>query len=52
MFMRCSEKGHIERWFRELEDGTKRLYNNLSAKTLKTTEELAKTISLSHNMPL
>ena len=38
-----------ERWFRELKDRTKRFYNNVNAKTIKSLEELVKAIALLHN---
>ena len=42
-------RNRIERWFRELKDRTKRLYNNMNAKTIKSIEELVSAIALIHN---
>jgi transposase-like protein len=33
-------RNKIERWFREMKERTKRFYNNINAKTLKSLEEL------------
>ncbi|GBC71306.1 hypothetical protein HRbin02_01086 [Candidatus Calditenuaceae archaeon HR02] len=43
------KRNRIERWFRELKDRTKRLYNNVNAKTMKSIEELVSAIALIHN---
>ena len=40
----------IERWPRELKDRTKRLYNNVNTKTIKSLKELVKAIVLLHNI--
>ncbi|MEM2922330.1 MAG: DDE-type integrase/transposase/recombinase [Candidatus Bathyarchaeia archaeon] len=41
------ERNRIERWFRELKDKTRRIYNNI--KTVKSIEEIATAIALIHN---
>jgi transposase-like protein len=38
-------RNKIERLFRELENRTKRFYNNMNAKTLKSIEELVTAIA-------
>ena len=43
------KRNRIERWFRELKDRTKRFYNNVNAKTIKSIEELVRAIALIHN---
>ena len=43
-------RNKIERWFRELKNRTKRFYNNINAKTLKSLEELVTTIAATHNI--
>jgi transposase-like protein len=43
-------RNRIERWFREMKERTKRFYNNVNAKTLKSLEELATTIAAMHNI--
>jgi transposase-like protein len=43
-------RNRIERWFRELKDRTKRFYNNINAKTLKSLEELVTAIAIMHNI--
>ncbi|MEM4458662.1 MAG: hypothetical protein QXN23_07595 [Candidatus Caldarchaeum sp.] len=40
----------LERWFRELKDRTKRLYNNSNAKSLKSIEEIVTAIARIHNL--
>ncbi|MEM1949364.1 MAG: hypothetical protein QXY50_02730 [Candidatus Caldarchaeum sp.] len=40
----------VERWFRELKDMTKRFYNNINSKTVKSIEEIATAIALTHNI--
>jgi transposase-like protein len=43
-------RNRIERWFREMKDRTKRFYNNVNSKTLKSIEELATIIAAIHNI--
>jgi transposase-like protein len=43
-------RNKIERWFRELKERTKRFYNNVNAKTLKSIEELVTAIAIMHNI--
>jgi transposase-like protein len=43
-------RNKIERWFRELKNRTKRFYNNINAKTLKSLEELVTAIAAMHNI--
>jgi transposase-like protein len=43
-------RNKIERWFRELKNRTKRFYNNINAKTLKSLEELVTAIATMHNI--
>ena len=43
-------RNKIERWFRELKDRTKRFYNNVNSKTLKSIEELVTAIAIMHNI--
>ena len=43
-------RNRIERWFRELKNRTKRFYNNVNAKTLKSLEELVTAIAAMHNI--
>jgi hypothetical protein len=38
------------RWFRELKNKTKRFYNNVNSKKLKSLEELVTTIAAMHNI--
>jgi transposase-like protein len=40
----------IERWFREMKERTKRFYNNVNAKTLKSIEELVTAIAIMHDV--
>jgi len=44
------ERNRIERWFRELKERTKRLHNNVNAKTIKSIEEIASAVALTHNI--
>ena len=39
-------RNKIERWFREMKERTKRFYNNVNAKTLKSIEELVAAIAI------
>jgi transposase-like protein len=43
-------RNKIERWFREMKERTKRFYNNVNAKTLKSIEELVTAIAIIHNI--
>jgi len=43
-------RNKIERWFRELKNRTKRFYNNINAKKLKSLEELVTAIAIIHNV--
>jgi hypothetical protein len=43
-------RNKIERWFREMKERTKRFYNNVNAKTLKSIEELVTAIAIMHNI--
>jgi transposase-like protein len=43
-------RNKIERWFRELKNRTKRFYNNVNSKTLKSIEELVTAIAAMHNI--
>jgi transposase-like protein len=43
-------RNRIERWFRELKNRTKRFYNNVNSKTLKSLEELVTAIAIMHNI--
>jgi putative transposase len=43
-------RNRIERWFREVKDRTKRFYNNINAKILKSLEELVTAIVATHNI--
>jgi transposase-like protein len=43
-------RNRMERWFREMKNRTKRFYNNINAKTLKSLEELATAIAAMHNI--
>jgi hypothetical protein len=40
----------MERWFREMNDMTKRFYNNVNSKKLKCLEELVTAIAAMHNI--
>jgi transposase-like protein len=44
------KRNRIERWFREMKESTKRFYNNVNAKTLKSIEELVTAIAAMHNI--
>jgi transposase-like protein len=44
------ERNRIERWVRELKDRTKRFYNNVNSKTLKSLEELVTAIAAMHKI--
>jgi putative transposase len=39
-------RNKIERWFRELKNRTKRFYNNVNSKTLKSMKELVTAIAI------
>jgi hypothetical protein len=41
---------NIVRWFREIKDRTKRFYNNINSKKLKSIEELVTAIAMMHNI--
>ena len=43
-------RNKIERWFGELKNRTKRFYNNVNSKTLKSIEELVTAIAAMHNI--
>jgi putative transposase len=43
-------RNRIERWFREMKERTKRFYNNVNSKKLKSLEELATAIAIMHNI--
>jgi transposase-like protein len=43
-------RNRIERWFRELKNRTKRFYNNVNSKTLKSIEEIATAVAIVHNL--
>jgi len=43
-------RNRIERWFRELKNRTKRFYNNVNSKTLKSIEEMATAVAIVHNL--
>jgi hypothetical protein len=40
----------FHRWFRELKNRTKRFYNNVNSKTLKSIEEIATAVAIVHNL--
>jgi putative transposase len=44
------KRNRIERWFREMKNRTKRFYNNINTKNLKSIEELVTTIAATHNI--
>jgi putative transposase len=46
----CGNRNKIERWFRELKNRTKRFYNNVNSKTLKSIEEIAIVVAIVHNL--
>jgi putative transposase len=39
-------RNKIERWFKELKNRTKRFYNNVNSKTLKSMKELVNAIAI------
>jgi transposase-like protein len=43
-------RNKIERWFREVKDRTKRFYDNVNSKTLKSIEEIAIVVAIVHNL--
>jgi transposase-like protein len=43
-------RNKIERLFRELKNRTKRFYNNVNSKTLKSIEEIATAVAIVHNL--
>ena len=43
-------RNRIERWFRELKNRTKRFYNNVNSKKLKSLEDLVTAIAIMHNI--
>ena len=43
-------RNRIERWFRELKERTKRFYNNVNSKKLKSIEEIATAVAIVHNL--
>jgi len=43
-------RNRIERLFRKLKERTKRFHNNINTKTVKYVEEIAKAITLLHNI--
>ncbi|MEM2582454.1 MAG: DDE-type integrase/transposase/recombinase [Candidatus Caldarchaeum sp.] len=43
------ERSRIERWFRELKERTRRFYNNINSKKVKSIEEITSAIALIHN---
>ncbi|MEM4374462.1 MAG: hypothetical protein QXI97_05635, partial [Nitrososphaerota archaeon] len=44
------ERNRIERWFRKLKDRTRRFYNNINSKKVKSIEEIASAIAIIHNL--
>jgi putative transposase len=44
------ERNRIERWFREMKNRTRRFYNNVNSKKLKSIEELVTAIVAMHNI--
>jgi transposase-like protein len=44
------KRNRIERWFRELKNRTKRFYNNINSKKLKSIEDLVTAIAIMHNI--
>jgi putative transposase len=44
------KRNRIERWFREMKNRTKRFYNNVNSKKLKSLEELVTAIAAMHNI--
>ncbi|PUA31122.1 MAG: hypothetical protein B9J98_07750 [Candidatus Terraquivivens tikiterensis] len=43
------QRNKIERFFREIKERTRRFYNNINTKTVKSIEEIATAIALTHN---
>jgi len=43
-------RNKIERWFREMKERTKRFYNNVNSKKLKSLEELVTAIAIMHKI--
>jgi transposase-like protein len=43
-------RNRIERWFREMKNRTKKFYNNVNSKKLKSLEELVTAIAIMHNV--
>ena len=43
-------RNRIERWFRELKERTKRFYNNVNSKNLKSIEDIAMAVAIVHNL--
>jgi len=46
------ERNRVERWLRALEERTKRFYNNVNSKTVKSIEEVVKAIALIQNLTI
>jgi transposase-like protein len=44
------KRNRIERWFREMKERTKRFYNNVNSKKLKSIEDLVTAIAAMHNV--
>jgi putative transposase len=44
------ESNRIERWFREMKERTKRFYNNVNSKNLKSIEDIAMAVAIVHNL--
>jgi transposase-like protein len=42
-------RNRIERWFRELKERTKRFYNNVNSKNLKSIEDIAMAVAIVQN---
>jgi putative transposase len=43
-------RDRIERLFRELKERTKRFYNNVNSKNLKSIEDIAMAVAIVHNL--
>jgi hypothetical protein len=43
-------RNKIDRWFREMKERTKRFYNNVNSKKLKSIEEIATVVAIVHNL--
>jgi transposase-like protein len=43
-------RNRIGRWFKEIKNRTKRFYNNINTKKLKSIEELVTAIAAMHNI--